>query len=341
MIFGLYQDAGHPSAKTIAAWSQPLELYVSHTTVNELMTARTKGQSPLPGLSKVQNVAKILAAHSVRPGGAVDEGQIQRLWSAACHPELLSQPVPAPAAAADSVPHKPSLNFTIDPTLHFARVGWLTAQEVLAPLSPGPAQGAVTLAAIEGPVEAGERILSRPHQRRIKDIQEVKYIRRDGHAFASQEGWTPTSYRVYGLTSGSRGHSHHFVELTERGVITVFFADGSARTLDEIVAYWVKGAWELALACMASLGFEGHAYGVTSLMIPHPNPPVSRRKANTSSPILNHVSHGRVSLLERELAIEGAWGRGREYRDFVHHATAQYRPESSPWDPLSLARSVG
>jgi hypothetical protein len=107
------------------------------------------------------------------------------------------------------------------------------------------------------------RVFDSNLQRSVDSLQEENILRRGGHRFGTRQDQTPSSYLVYGTITQEGGWSPSFVgvEVHTYGAASVYFREcTSAATIDELMGWWVYGAWRIALEVHALLGTSGPAH---------------------------------------------------------------------------------
>jgi hypothetical protein len=145
---------------------------------------------------------------------------------------------------------------------HFARLSydWGSGMPVN---EDGYLHGSVAISCADiGPTSSYGRVFDSDFQRSLAQLQEGGILRRGGHRFDTHHDWTRSSYLVYGnITSGSSVPSFIGVEVHTYGAVSVYFREYTkAATIDELVGWWIYGAWWMALEVQALLGTSGPAH---------------------------------------------------------------------------------
>lgn len=126
-----------------------------------------------------------------------------------------------------------------------------------------------------------QQVFDPEFQSSVAQLQERNILRRGGHTFRTQHDRTRGSYLVYGSITNT-GYSPSFigVEVHPYGAVGVYFREYTkAATIDELLGWWIYGAWWMALEVLALLGTNGSAYaavlvdlagvsGVSGLSVP-------------------------------------------------------------------------
>lgn len=329
-LFTLYTlTGGNASARRIADWTreESADDYVSHTTVGNLLGGRSR-DSELPGLDRVISIARALSRHALDPELAVvDDVALRSLWWKVKDPD--GQLRQEKLRLRDQEP-------ATDIAAHFARACFRRGSRITTG-NFRYAQGAVALVAIVPDPNACRRVFDSGFQAQLNRLQEANYLRRDGHQFHAENDWASESFLVHGRITGRGPDSYVAVEATHLGSIGVYFRDDVLdRTLDEMLAYWVDGAWALALASMRTLGLFGNAFGAT--LQDHRGVPeiASGSVLRNERGVLwdrhaSVVSHGIVNLIE---ATEDPWAAAQVQRDAAYQGFAMLRSGGlASWNP--------
>ena len=135
-----------------------------------------------------------------------------------------------------------------------------------------------------GPSFSYRGVFNPDFQWEVRMLQERQILRRGGHSFDGHQDWTRDSYLVYGhITETGNSTSFIGVEAHTYGAVSVYFREYTmGGTLDEIVGWWIYGAWRIGLIVHALLGTTGPAHaavmvdraGVSDLSVPDQVSPV-------------------------------------------------------------------
>ncbi len=268
-LYELYRRAGLVSSRVIRDWieaEQDAPGSPSHTTVAQFL----QGRSPRPKWLNVKSVALVLLKH----GGASQEDRhseidrIHRLWISVVEPDrpdvLRSQ-----AGRGDVVRATAS---------HFARLSFDWGRGI-RPDDGGYVHGSLAISCADtGPSFSYGGVFSPDFQWGVRMLQEQQILRRGGHRFNGHQDWISDSYLVYGdITETGYCSSFIGVEAHTYGAVSIYFREYTMdATLDEIVGWWIYGAWRIGLIVHALLGTTGPAHaavmvdpaGISDLSVP-------------------------------------------------------------------------
>jgi hypothetical protein len=123
--------------------------------------------------------------------------------------------------------------------------------------------GALGLAATGRAENVKQRIFDPVYHRLIdRYVDSTNVLRRDGHYVESlTEDVTASSYTVASkVTHFAEPDAYIAIRSDGRGAVGVYFSETVVgATIDEVLAWWVTGAWQMALLLQAPLGsFDGY-----------------------------------------------------------------------------------
>ena len=257
-LYDLYVGAGKPPLRTMEHWVRDCDEALdveSYQVISELL----KGVQTQPAWEKVQSLAVALTEHNQRGGEPTNPiERLHALWEIVHRPPVMVQSpsehelqLKAPPVAAQ-----------IDTSAHFARAAFDWGSN-LEDSQTGGLSGAVAISYANLTPEVNyRRVFDQRVQTDVAWLQEEKTLRRDGHSFHRNETVMPSSYRVWGsITHSMMASSLVGVEMHAQGAVSVYFReDVTTATVDELVAWWIFGAWTMALRVHMLLGVAGQVH---------------------------------------------------------------------------------
>ncbi len=122
--------------------------------------------------------------------------------------------------------------------------------------------GAIGLATTGRAADVDRRIHDAGYQREIERLLEEKILRRDGHAIEQEREWEARAYTRGGVIRHAvERDATVWVRSDTSGAVGVSFRERvEDGTIDELMAWWILGAWHMALACHYRLGGSGDYY---------------------------------------------------------------------------------
>jgi hypothetical protein len=228
----LYLDAGKPSLRTVSGWAEsipPQTDFVSHASVASLL----RGDSSSPTWSKVELLVRALAQKNTSLY-SIDEqvALVRDLWQSLVQPE--------------KVPKRNLELIIFDSSQHFAQLAydWGNSRP---DTENKHMQGAVAISLINPDQMSFPEVFDVDFQKRVALLQEHKIMRRDGHVFGTKRVRGHTSFQVWGkIEHAVMVPSLISVETHLNGTVAIYFReDTDEAALDELVGWWVWGAWEM------------------------------------------------------------------------------------------------
>jgi hypothetical protein len=327
----LYSLADRPPTRTVARWTtqDPRIAPVSHSLVSDVLNGR---KASLWG--KVESIAIALATH--RKDGAqpadLDLELLHAAWEDAASPDRPRR-FPTLGRAA---PERGA-----NTAVHFVHAGHAAGYSA----SGGDDRflhGCVAVSAVAPDPQIARQVFDRTVQATVEQLQEEKILRRDSYSFRGRQHWTGYSWVIHGTVGkDTDGESYIWVELSAFGAVTVYFRDDvTYATPDEVLAYWVRGAAEMAYYVMRVIGLVGDAHAAALISVGR------RDHAARATDDTYHEWHSDTTDLVPARFEAGAGARGAAIaraawlRDTMRASRPAHEGELPSWDPERLRRRV-
>jgi hypothetical protein len=229
-----------------------------------------------------------------------------------------------------------------DPAGHFARLSFDWGSGM--PATDGDyVHGSVAIACADK--GSYDKVFDPDFQDSVALLQEQNNLRRAGHYFHDKHDRTRGSYLVYGEITDA-GHSTSFigVEVHDYGAVSVYFREYTkAATIDELVGFWINGAWWIGLQVHDLLGTSGPAYATVLVDVAE----VSDLSVPPSGGSLVKLTYGPFSLEDdlhhwHERAAKTLPSvRADILRESGGRRLPQNADEETAWDPWATRERLG